>query len=146
MALGWGRECGDAGAGTEMEMGQEWIVSCSMLGFVQILDWLGREGRNDYVCIEGSRSKGGTAPLDRYGRVERAPRLLHQTAKTDICSGKWRSVSEPNARQYFVLHHYGGVCYDVEIGCEHLLDSLLTYPGFIHPSQNSKGSNKLVGT
>ncbi len=41
MALRKGRECGDAGTGTEMEIGQEWIVSCSVLGFVQISDWLG---------------------------------------------------------------------------------------------------------
>ncbi|KAK0245453.1 hypothetical protein EDD85DRAFT_783355 [Armillaria nabsnona] len=44
------------------------------------------------------------------------------------------AVSEPNAIlradviPYFVLYHYGGVYYDVDIGCKRPLDPLLTYP------------------
>ncbi|KAK0446464.1 glycosyltransferase family 32 protein [Desarmillaria tabescens] len=106
-----------------------------------------------------------------HGRVERVPRLLHQTAKTDILLEKWRSVSlqcrnlmpdyeymlwtDESSRKfinehypwflrtydgyrfpiqradvirYFVLYHYGGVYYDVDIGCKRPLDPLLTYP------------------
>ncbi|KAK0478127.1 nucleotide-diphospho-sugar transferase [Armillaria novae-zelandiae] len=106
-----------------------------------------------------------------HGRVERVPRLFHQTAKTDILSERWRSVSQqcrdlmpdyeyilwtdkssrefisehypwflrtydgyrfPIQRadviRYFVLHHYGGIYYDVDIGCKRPLDPLLTYP------------------
>ncbi|KAK0232868.1 nucleotide-diphospho-sugar transferase [Armillaria fumosa] len=114
--------------------------------------------------------------LDRWnatehGRVERVPRLFHQTAKTDILAEKWRLVSlqcrdlmpdyeyilwtDESSRnfiseyypwflrtydgyrfpiqradviRYFVLHHYGGIYYDVDIGCKRPLDPLLTYP------------------
>ncbi|KAG7450789.1 uncharacterized protein BT62DRAFT_885317 [Guyanagaster necrorhizus] len=106
-----------------------------------------------------------------HGWVERVPRVLHQTAKTDILSEKWRSVSlqcqnimpdyeymlwtdessrkfiieyypwflrtydgyrfpiqRADAIRYFVLYHYGGVYYDVDIGCRRPLDPLLAYP------------------
>ncbi|KAG5648965.1 hypothetical protein DXG03_000314 [Asterophora parasitica] len=106
-----------------------------------------------------------------HGKVERIPRILHQTWKTDVLPARWKGISEAcrsmmpdyeyilwtdassrefiathypwflenfdgytypiqraDAIRYFVLHHYGGVYMDLDIGCIRPVDPLLTYP------------------
>ncbi|KAH9938218.1 nucleotide-diphospho-sugar transferase [Fomitopsis serialis] len=106
-----------------------------------------------------------------HGMVERIPRILHQTWKTETLPEKWADVSQgcrdlmpdydymlwtdassrefisenypwfletfdgykypiqrADAIRYFILHHYGGVYLDLDIGCLRPLDPLLVYP------------------
>lgn len=106
-----------------------------------------------------------------HGMVERIPRILHQTWKSETLPSRWKAVSEgcremmpdydymlwtdassrefiaehyswfldtfdnyqftiqrADAIRYFVLHHYGGVYLDLDIGCLRPLDPLLIYP------------------
>ncbi|TCD68214.1 hypothetical protein EIP91_011386 [Steccherinum ochraceum] len=106
-----------------------------------------------------------------HGKVERIPRIIHQTWKSETLPPKWVNVSQgcrdmnpdyeymlwtdASAREfiadqyswfldtydgytypiqradvirYFVLHHYGGIYIDLDIGCVRPLDSLLAYP------------------
>ncbi|GLB33914.1 putative glycosyltransferase family 32 protein [Lyophyllum shimeji] len=106
-----------------------------------------------------------------HGQVERIPRILHQTWKTDVLPARWKGISDAcrammpdyeymlwtdegsrefiathypwflenfdgytypiqraDAIRYFVLHHYGGVYLDLDIGCLRPMDPLLAYP------------------
>ncbi|SJL05338.1 related to MIPC synthase subunit (SurA) [Armillaria ostoyae] len=149
------------------------LLGLFLVGTVVVLSSI-----SSYLAIDPDAylSEHNVPSLDRWnatehGRVERVPRLLHQTAKTDILSEKWRSVSlqcrnlmpdyeymlwtDESSRnfindyypwflrtydgyrfpiqradviRYFVLHYYGGIYYDVDIGCKRPLDPLLTYP------------------
>ncbi|KAI0052995.1 glycosyltransferase family 32 protein [Auriscalpium vulgare] len=107
----------------------------------------------------------------QHGKVERIPRILHQTWKTDVLPDRWKQVSQEcrammpdyeymlwtdegsrnfiaeeyswfldtfdsyiypiqraDAIRYFVLHHYGGVYLDLDIGCLRRVDPLLVFP------------------
>ncbi|RDB22769.1 Inositol phosphoceramide mannosyltransferase 3 [Hypsizygus marmoreus] len=106
-----------------------------------------------------------------HGQVERVPRIIHQTWKTDILPTRWQPISQAcrdmmpdyeynlwtdassrefiatnypwfletfdgyiypiqraDAIRYFVLHFYGGVYIDLDIGCLRPMDPLLIYP------------------
>ncbi|KAG6831132.1 hypothetical protein H0H92_012557 [Tricholoma furcatifolium] len=106
-----------------------------------------------------------------HGQVERIPRILHQTWKTDVLPARWKGISEAcrkmmpdyeyilwtdassrefiathypwflenfdgytypiqraDAIRYFVLHHYGGVYMDLDMGCLRPMDPLLAFP------------------
>ncbi|KAI0068790.1 hypothetical protein BV25DRAFT_1833950 [Artomyces pyxidatus] len=106
-----------------------------------------------------------------HGKVERIPRILHQTWKSETLPDRWKNISEEcralmpdyeymlwtdassrefiaeeynwfldtfdsytypiqraDAIRYFVLHHYGGVYLDLDIGCLRRVDPLLVYP------------------
>ncbi|KAF8639686.1 hypothetical protein AX17_000950 [Amanita inopinata Kibby_2008] len=106
-----------------------------------------------------------------HGKVERIPRIIHQTWKSETLPERWRGVSEAcrvmmqdykymlwtdaasrdfiaqhypwfldtfdhypyniqraDVIRYFVLHHYGGVYLDLDIGCLRPLDPFLIYP------------------
>ncbi|THV08433.1 hypothetical protein K435DRAFT_959002 [Dendrothele bispora CBS 962.96] len=106
-----------------------------------------------------------------HGQVERIPRILHQTWRTETLPPRWKTVSQEcrdmmpdydyklwtdessrtfieehypwfldtfdgyeyniqraDAIRYFVLHHYGGIYLDLDIGCIRPLDPLLVYP------------------
>ncbi|KAF5344111.1 hypothetical protein D9758_008842 [Tetrapyrgos nigripes] len=106
-----------------------------------------------------------------HGQVERIPRILHQTWRTENLPARWKAVSEEcqqmmpdyeyrlwtdessrqfiadhypwfldtfdgyqyniqraDAIRYFVLHKYGGIYLDLDIGCTRPLDPLLVYP------------------
>ncbi|KAL4076086.1 glycosyltransferase family 32 protein [Scleroderma citrinum] len=106
-----------------------------------------------------------------HGMVERIPRILHQTWKSETLPPRWKGVSQAcrdmmpdyeymlwtdassrefiadhypwfldtfdnykftiqraDAIRYFVLHHYGGIYLDLDIGCLRPLDPLLVYP------------------
>ncbi|THH14885.1 hypothetical protein EW146_g5508 [Bondarzewia mesenterica] len=114
-----------------------------------------------------------TAPWNatEHGKLERIPRILHQTWKSETLPDRWKGISEEcremmpdyeymlwtdasarefvadkyhwfldtfdsytypiqraDAIRYFVLHHYGGVYLDLDIGCLRRLDPLLVYP------------------
>ncbi|TRM67708.1 nucleotide-diphospho-sugar transferase [Schizophyllum amplum] len=105
-----------------------------------------------------------------YGQVERIPRIIHQTWKSETLPTRWKDISQncrdimpdyeymlwtdaqsrefiaenyswfldtfddyqyniqrADAIRYFVLHHYGGVYIDLDIGCERPLDPLLVH-------------------
>jgi mannosyltransferase OCH1-like enzyme len=106
-----------------------------------------------------------------HGQIERIPRIIHQTWKTENIPDKWKSVSQScrslmpdydyklwtdessrdfisdhypwfldtfdnypyniqraDAIRYFVLHYYGGIYIDLDIGCLRPADQLLVYP------------------
>ncbi|KAI3612176.1 mipc synthase subunit [Moniliophthora roreri] len=106
-----------------------------------------------------------------HGQIERIPRILHQTWRSEKLPQRWRSISQEcrnmmpdyeymlwtdessrkfiaeeypwfldtyddyeyniqraDAIRYFVLHHYGGIYLDLDIGCIRPLDPLLVYP------------------
>ncbi|KAI4525673.1 hypothetical protein K525DRAFT_260834 [Schizophyllum commune Loenen D] len=106
-----------------------------------------------------------------YGQIERIPRIIHQTWKSETLPTRWKDISQhcrdimpdyeymlwtdamarefiaehyswfldtyddypyniqrADAIRYFVLHHYGGVYIDLDIGCERPLDPLLVSP------------------
>ncbi|KAG5342521.1 hypothetical protein C0989_000649 [Termitomyces sp. Mn162] len=106
-----------------------------------------------------------------HNQIERIPRIIHQTWKTDVLPARWKGISEAcrkmmpdyeymlwtdassrdfiashypwflenfdgytypiqraDAIRYFVLHHYGGVYIDLDIGCLRPVDPLLVYP------------------
>ncbi|KAI5125013.1 hypothetical protein M0805_007437 [Coniferiporia weirii] len=105
------------------------------------------------------------------GRVERIPRIIHQTWKSETLPDRWKGISQEcrdmmpdyeymlwtdadsrefiakeypwfldtfdaytypiqraDAIRYFVLHHFGGVYLDLDVGCRRRLDRLLVYP------------------
>ncbi|KAH7887647.1 glycosyltransferase family 32 protein [Phlebopus sp. FC_14] len=107
----------------------------------------------------------------QHGKIERIPRMLHQTWKSETLPPEWRNVSrgcrdmmadyeymlwtDASSREfiaqnypwfldtfdnyeypiqradvirYFVLHYYGGIYLDLDIGCLRPLDPLLIYP------------------
>ncbi|TFY83950.1 hypothetical protein EWM64_g79 [Hericium alpestre] len=111
------------------------------------------------------------APPSNNTAIERIPRIIHQTWKTETLPPRWKDISEEcrammpdyeymlwtdatsrefiaeqyswfldtfdsytypiqraDAIRYFVLHYYGGIYMDLDIGCLHRLDPLLTYP------------------
>ncbi|KAF9495415.1 hypothetical protein BDN71DRAFT_877576 [Pleurotus eryngii] len=106
-----------------------------------------------------------------HGQVERIPRIIHQTWKSETLPEKWKEVSQgcrdmmpdyeymlwtdegsrdfiaehypwfldtfdaypyviqrADAIRYFVLHKYGGIYIDLDIGCLRPMDPLLVYP------------------
>lgn len=106
----------------------------------------------------------------QHGMVERIPRILHQTWKSETLPSRWKGISQAcremmpdydymlwtdassrefiaehypwfldtfdnyqftiqraDAIRYFVLHHYGGVYLDLDVGCLRPLDPLLVY-------------------
>ncbi|KAF8663475.1 hypothetical protein AX16_001043 [Volvariella volvacea WC 439] len=106
-----------------------------------------------------------------HGQVERVPRIIHQTWKSETLPPRWKEISQAcrdmmpdyeymlwtdassrefiathypwfldtfdgydyviqraDAIRYFVLHHYGGVYMDLDIGCSRPMDPLLVYP------------------
>jgi len=107
----------------------------------------------------------------QHGKVERIPRILHQTWKSETLPTEWTGISQAcremmpdyeymlwtdtssrefiaesypwflntfdaytypiqraDAIRYFILHHYGGVYLDLDVGCLRPLDSLLVHP------------------
>ncbi|KAK0206408.1 glycosyltransferase family 32 protein [Desarmillaria ectypa] len=122
-----------------------------------------------------------------HGQVERIPRILHQTWRTETLPEKWRPVSQEcrdlmpdyeymlwtddssrdfiseyypwfldtfndyrypiqraDAIRYFILHHYGGVYLDLDIGCKRPLDPLLAYPVILPKTIPVGISNDLI--
>lgn len=106
-----------------------------------------------------------------HGMVERIPRILHQTWKSETLPSRWKGVSQAcrdmmsdyeymlwtdassrefiaehypwfldtfdnykytiqraDVIRYFVLHYYGGIYLDLDIGCLRPLDPLLVHP------------------
>ncbi|KIJ99365.1 glycosyltransferase family 32 protein, partial [Laccaria amethystina LaAM-08-1] len=109
-------------------------------------------------------------PAD-HGEVQRIPRIIHQTWKTETLPARWSGISRAcremmpdyeymlwtdassrefiaehyswfldtfddytyaiqraDAIRYFVLHYYGGIYMDLDIGCLRPMDPLLIYP------------------
>ncbi|KAK0468211.1 glycosyltransferase family 32 protein [Desarmillaria tabescens] len=106
-----------------------------------------------------------------HGQVERIPRILHQTWRTETLPEKWRPVSQEcrdlmpdyttlgfwihstitrypiqraDAIRYFILHHFGGVYLDLDIGCKRPLDPLLAYPVILPKTIPVGISNDLI--
>ncbi|KIY67946.1 glycosyltransferase family 32 protein [Cylindrobasidium torrendii FP15055 ss-10] len=122
-----------------------------------------------------------------HGKVERIPRILHQTWRTETLPEKWQGISDEcrelmpdyeymlwtdassrdfiaehypwfldtfndytypieraDAIRYFVLHHYGGVYLDLDIGCRRPLDPLLIYPVILPKTIPVGISNDLI--
>ncbi|KIJ70066.1 glycosyltransferase family 32 protein, partial [Hydnomerulius pinastri MD-312] len=106
-----------------------------------------------------------------HGKVERIPRILHQTWKSETLPVKWKGISQEcrnmmsdyeymlwtdassrefiaehypwfldtfdnyeyviqraDVIRYFVLHYYGGIYLDLDVGCLRPLDPLLIFP------------------
>ncbi|KAF7977465.1 hypothetical protein HWV62_3653 [Athelia sp. TMB] len=106
-----------------------------------------------------------------HGQVERIPRIIHQTWKSETLPERWTGISKAcrdmmpdyeymlwtdassrefiakhyawflttfdeytypiqraDAIRYFVLHYYGGVYLDLDVGCLRPLDPLLIFP------------------
>ncbi|KAG6854829.1 hypothetical protein C0991_012019 [Blastosporella zonata] len=122
-----------------------------------------------------------------HDQVERIPRILHQTWKTDVLPARWKGISEDcrkmmpdyeyilwtdassrqfiadhypwflenfdgytypiqraDAIRYFVLHHYGGIYLDLDIGCLRPIDPLLVYPIILPKTIPVGVSNDLI--
>ncbi|KAG9317424.1 hypothetical protein JVU11DRAFT_1623 [Chiua virens] len=123
----------------------------------------------------------------QHGMVERIPRILHQTWKSETLPPKWKNISEAcrdmmndyeymlwtdassrefiaeyypwfldtfdnyeyviqraDVIRYFVLHHYGGIYLDLDIGCVRPLDPLLVYPVILPKTIPVGVSNDLI--
>ncbi|KAF8760201.1 Glycosyltransferase sugar-binding region containing DXD motif [Rhizoctonia solani] len=52
-------------------------------------------------------------------------------------------IQRADAIRYFVLHHYGGVYLDLDVGCNRRLDPLLTYPLSLFASRNPTIANQV---
>ncbi|KAH7929413.1 glycosyltransferase family 32 protein [Leucogyrophana mollusca] len=106
-----------------------------------------------------------------HGKIERVPRIIHQTWKSETLPQRWKGLSQAcrnmmsdyeymlwtdassrefiaerypwfldtfddyefpiqraDAIRYFVLHHFGGIYLDLDVGCLRPLDPLLIYP------------------
>ncbi|KAJ7590953.1 glycosyltransferase family 32 protein [Mycena floridula] len=106
-----------------------------------------------------------------HGEIQRIPKILHQTWRTETLPQKWKGISQEcrdmmpdyeymlwtdkgsrdfiaqhypwfldtfndykypiqraDSIRYFVLHHFGGIYLDLDIGCHRPLDPLLIYP------------------
>ncbi|KAJ3896091.1 hypothetical protein GG344DRAFT_72572 [Lentinula edodes] len=59
-------------------------------------------------------------------RTQHAGRVSHKNAEIR-CDYKY-AIQRADAIRYFVLHHYGGVYLDLDVGCLRPLDPLLVYP------------------
>lgn len=122
-----------------------------------------------------------------HDKVERIPRILHQTWKSETLPAKWADVSQgcrdmmpdyeymlwtdasarefiaehypwfldtfdgytypiqrADAIRYFILHYYGGVYLDLDIGCLRRLDPLLVYPVILPKTIPVGVSNDLI--
>lgn len=53
-------------------------------------------------------------------------------------------IQRADAIRYFVLHHYGGVYFDLDIGCHRALDPLLVYPVILPKTIPVGISNDLI--
>ncbi|KAF8450566.1 nucleotide-diphospho-sugar transferase [Boletus edulis BED1] len=123
----------------------------------------------------------------QHGLVERIPRILHQTWKSETLPPKWKDISQgcrdmmsdyeymlwtdassrefiagyypwfldtfdnykyviqrADVIRYFVLHHYGGIYLDLDIGCLRPLDPLLVYPVILPKTIPVGVSNDLI--
>ncbi|KAG5639264.1 hypothetical protein H0H81_004925 [Sphagnurus paluster] len=122
-----------------------------------------------------------------HGQVERIPRILHQTWKTEVLPTRWKGISDAcrammpdyeymlwtdassrefiakeypwfletfdnytypiqraDAIRYFILHYYGGVYLDLDIGCIRPVDPLLIYPVILPKTIPVGVSNDLI--
>lgn len=55
-------------------------------------------------------------------------------------------IQRVDAMRYFILHHYGGVYIDLDIGCARSMESLLQFPAFFPRTSPTGVSNDLIGS
>ncbi|KAF8845837.1 hypothetical protein BDN67DRAFT_302978 [Paxillus ammoniavirescens] len=123
----------------------------------------------------------------QHGKIERIPRILHQTWKSETLPPRWRNISQAcrdmmpdyeymlwtdassrefiaehyswfldtfdnykyviqraDVIRYFVLHYYGGIYLDLDVGCLRPLDPLLIYPAILPKTIPVGVSNDLM--
>lgn len=143
------------------------VVVLSSVSFYLSIDKKAYLTQDEVGYAEDDASWNATA----HGKVERIPRIIHQTWKSEILPERWRGISEEcrkmmpdydyklwtdadsrefiakeypwfldtfdaytypiqraDAIRYFVLHFYGGVYLDLDVGCRRRLDTLLVHP------------------
>ncbi|TFY60801.1 hypothetical protein EVJ58_g4923 [Rhodofomes roseus] len=153
------------------------LLAAVLVGTVVVLSsisyYLSINGKAYITEVDLDAPLNATVPWNatEHGKVERIPRILHQTWKTETLPEKWADVSQgcrdlmpdyeymlwtdassrefisenypwfldtfdgykypiqrADAIRYFILHHYGGVYLDLDIGCLRPLDPLMVYP------------------
>ncbi|CCG83753.1 protein of unknown function [Taphrina deformans PYCC 5710] len=55
-------------------------------------------------------------------------------------------IQRVDAMRYFILHHYGGIYLDLDIGCARSMESLLQFPAFLPKTTPSGVSNDLMAS
>ncbi|KAF8318206.1 glycosyltransferase family 32 protein, partial [Clavulina sp. PMI_390] len=149
------------------------LLGLFLLGTVVVLSTV-----SYYLAIDASAyltddevpPSAGAVTANSSRALERIPRIIHQTWKTDTLPERWKAVSKTctsimpdyeymlwtdassrnfiakeypwflatfdgytyniqraDAIRYFVLHHYGGVYLDLDVGCLRPLDPLLQF-------------------